>query len=371
MKWAFWICVSLIAYTYLGYPLWLWLRTHWKMQPVRAADITPSVSIVIAVRNEAGNLPQKLRNLQELNYPRDKLEVILISDGSTDGTSELLQSLETGRVRVLVLPQHQGKAVALNRGVHVARGDIVVFTDARQSLEPDSVRNLVANFADPNVGCVSGELMLGDRSGPTRETGIGLYWGIEKKIRQWEGATGCVVGATGALYAIRRELAVPLPPGTILDDVYIPLSVARAGASVVFEPQARVWDAPSPQAREFRRKVRTLTGNYQLLQLAPWLLGRTNPLRFEFVSHKLFRLLMPFALAGALLSSLMIDELFYQGAAILQIAFYSLAGLHVVPLPIGVLGKLANVACTFLMLNAAAVVALINFLTGKKEVWVR
>jgi cellulose synthase/poly-beta-1,6-N-acetylglucosamine synthase-like glycosyltransferase len=371
MKWVFWICASLIAYTYLGYPLWLWLRKYWKMRPVRAANITPSVSIVIALHNEASVLPQKLGNLQELDYPADKLEVVLVSDGSSDGTDELLRSLEPAGTRVLVLPSHQGKAEALNRGIALARGEILVFTDARQTLEPDAVRSLVAGFADPAVGCVSGELMLGDRSEPAREAGIGLYWGMEKKIRQWEGATGSVVGATGALYAIRKELAVPLPSGTILDDVYIPLAVARAGKRVVFEPQARAWDIPSPHSREFRRKVRTLTGNYQLLQLAPWLLGRTNPVRFEFVSHKLFRLLMPFALAGALLSSLLIREFFYQIAAILQIAFYSSAMLRAVPLPIAILGQLANAAATFLVLNAAAVVALVNFLTGKKEVWVR
>src|SRR5215469_9323878 len=301
MKWLFWLSVLFIGYTYAGYPLWLYVRSRWRALPVRSAPIVPSVSIVMAVHNEAEVLPRKLRNLSEIDYPPDRCEIIFVSDGSTDGTNQVLgeagalPSLRSGlalmgaqlvaapfsdetpgvatraaptklRWRVLTLPQHRGKASALNCGIQEAKGSIVVFTDARQLIAPDAVRRLVANFSDRSVGCVSGELMLAEIETPegvkktaaspqhaggggrvrfSRDAsvnGVGAYWSMEKKIRQWESATGSVVGATGALYAVRRELLVPVPVGTILDDVYLPLHVIRQGKRAVFEPRARAYD---------------------------------------------------------------------------------------------------------------------------------
>ncbi len=158
--------------------------------------------------------------------------------------------------------------------------------DARQRVATDSLKTLVESFADPAVGCVSGALMLGDGE-ETSPRGVGSYWKLEKAIRYWESTGGSTVGATGALYAVRRTLVPHLPTGIILDDVFIPMEVARRGARVIFEPRALAWDSlPSKPKQEFRRKVRTLFGNYQLLRMAPWLLTTANPLRFEFVSHK-------------------------------------------------------------------------------------
>src|SRR5207253_7254897 len=174
------------------------------------------------------------------------------------------------RIRVILNQESRGKAGGLDDAIKVARGEIVVFTDARQAIELDAVRLLAENFADSAVGCVSGELMLGNPGTGEAAKGLGLYWLIEKKIRELESASGSVVGATGALYAVRRELLVPLPSETILDDVYLPMQVLRQGARVVFEPRARAWDAPNlGTGREFARKVRTLSGNYQVVQLAP------------------------------------------------------------------------------------------------------
>jgi cellulose synthase/poly-beta-1,6-N-acetylglucosamine synthase-like glycosyltransferase len=337
---------------------------------VNASPIEPSVSVLLAVRNEAANLPAKLANLRELEYPAEKIEVVVVSDGSTDETEEILSAHAGERLRYFALAEHQGKAVALTRAMAEARADIVVFMDARQRVEPGALRRLVANFADPSVGCVSGELMIGD--GRESTSGAGLYWRMEKRIRQWESATGSVVQASGAFYAVRRDLAVPVPAGTILDDVYQPMNVVRQGKRVVFEPEARAWDPWETDSRqEFRRKVRTLTGNYQLLQLAPWLLTSVNPIRFEFVSHKLLRLFVPFALAALLVSSVLIEGSFYRGFAIAQAAFYGVSLLALPHVRLGVVGRLANVAWTFLVLNAAAVVALVYFLGRRKEVWAR
>jgi cellulose synthase/poly-beta-1,6-N-acetylglucosamine synthase-like glycosyltransferase len=256
--------------------------------------------------------------------------------------------------------------------VEVAQGEVVVFTDARQKIEHGALRTLVSNFADPEVGCVSGELMLGDPNGAESGKGMGMYWRIEKKIREWEAASGSVVGATGAFYAARRELLTPIPPETILDDVYTPMHVVRQGKRVIFEPQARAWDNPDlGGSREFARKVRTLSGNYQLLQLAPWLLSAANPIRFEFVSHKLLRLLVPFALASLLISSALLIGVFYRTVLLAQLAFYTLSLLGMTHLKMGPVNRAADAALTFVLLNTAAVVAFARFVTGRKVVWAR
>jgi cellulose synthase/poly-beta-1,6-N-acetylglucosamine synthase-like glycosyltransferase len=372
MKWVFGLSLAMIAYAYFGYPLWLFLRTRLRSRPIRPAPIFPFVSIVLAVHNEEKVLPAKLRNLAKLNYPEDRFEVVVISDGSTDGTNRILEANLEKHLRVIISPAHEGKACALNHGIQAAQGQIIVFTDARQIIEPEAVRCLVANFADPTVGCVSGELMLGRRTTGAAADGVGYYWNLEKKIRQWEGVTGSVIGATGALYAVRKQLLVPLPPATILDDLFIPLHVARQGGRVIFEPGARAWDSPATSLKhEFRRKVRTLTGNYQLLRLAPWVLTRANPVRIEFISHKLLRLLVPFALLAFLVSSVLLQGVFYELCVGFQLVFYALGALGFFRPKSGFIGRLANVAMTFLMLNTAAAVAFVHFVTGKKEVWVQ
>jgi biofilm PGA synthesis N-glycosyltransferase PgaC len=297
----------------------------------------------------------------------------VVSDGSTDSTNEILsQFADNKRVRVILNPQLRGKAAGLNDAIQAARGEIVVFTDPRQKIESDAVRLLAENFSDPAVGCASGELMLGDPDSGEAVRGVGLYWRIEKKVRELESSSGSVVGATGALYAVRRELLVPVPAGTILDDVYLPMYVARQGARVVFVPGACAWDVADQGAgREFSRKVRTLSGNYQLLQLAPWLLSGENPLRFEFISHKLMRLVVPFALATLLLSSALLSGTLYRAAFSLQALFYALSLLAMARLRPGALARAADAAFTFVSLNTAAAIAFAKFVTGRKAVWGR
>jgi len=370
MRWLFWLSAALIAYTYLGYPLYLYLRSCWRSMAVRSSPVFPAVSVIMAVHNEEAVLPVKLRNLENLNYPADRLEVVICSDGSVDKTNFILSSQTNAQVRAILCPVRQGKAAALNRAIEAARGEIVVFTDARQLIEADAIRHMMANFADPSVGCVSAELMLSNFGDAGKGRGLGLYWEMEKKIRQMESSTSSVVGTTGALYAIRRNLIIPLPHGTILDDVFVPMHVARSGGRVMFEPRARAWDAVATDPRtEFRRKVRTLTGNYQLLQLAPWLLTPANPLLLEFVSHKLLRLMVPFALATLLAGSFVIPGGIYRVALLLQLVCYGLALLALVRPRIGLVSQVANVALTFVVLNTAAAVALFNYVTGKKSAW--
>jgi len=373
MKLLFWAAVALIAYSYLGYAAWLWLRSRWRSRPVHTLPCTPSISLVLVVRNEAAVLRQKLTNLLELDYPPDRMEILVVSDGSTDATNEILSEFaEVPRMRTLVNSQPRGKVPGLNHAMQAAGGDIVVFTDARQQIEAGAVRLLMENFSDPEVGCVSGELMLGDPSSGETSGGLGLYWKIEKTIREMEARTGSVIGATGALYAVRRSLLESIPPETILDDVLIPMQVLRQGGRVVFDGRAQAWDTPDlGTKREFARKVRTLSGNYQLLQLAPWLLTRQNPARFDFVSHKLLRLAVPFALCAALLASALLPQPIYRIALAGQVLFYGLSACALLRLKHTLLARMADAAFTFVLLNTAAVVAFANFISGRKVAWGR
>jgi biofilm PGA synthesis N-glycosyltransferase PgaC len=358
VTWAFWLSAALIVYTYAGYLCFLWFRARIAPRPIKKESIEPSVSIVIAVFNEAARIPAKLQMIAELDYPKDKLEIVIASDGSTDGTNELLRSLP--QVKAVICPENRGKAAALNAAMAQASGEIVLFTDARQKIEPKAVRELVANFADPEVGCVSGELMFVGQGG--QESGVSLYWRLEKVIRKLESATGSVVGATGAIYAVRRSLVPTLPDGTLLDDVYIPVHVVRQSHRVVFEPAARAWDEePEAGKQEFRRKVRTLAGNYQLLQLAPWLLSWQNPQWGRFVSHKVMRLWVPFLLVINFVTAwtLYRQPVFLVIAAV-QTLFYVLASIGMMTGERS--SRLVSTPAAFCVLNAAAAVALFSFM---------
>ena len=374
MRWLFWGAAFLIAYTYVGYVGWLWMRARLWPWPVLRSQQQPDVSIVMVVRNEERWLESKLRNLMELDYPQERCQIVVVSDGSTDQTDAILhRHADDPRVQVLMNQLSRGKACGLNDAIPLAAGDVVVFTDARQKIESRALRLLMENFADPEVGCVSGALMLGNPESGEAGNGMGLYWRTEKKIRELESESGSVVGATGALYAVRRELLAQVPEGTILDDVYIPMQVVRQGKRVVFEERARAWDSPDlGSGLEFARKVRTLSGNYQLVQLAPWILSSRNPVRLRFVSHKLLRLAVPFALAAMLLASLWLKAPVYRAALGIQLVFYVLALVALTRLlKEGPLARAGDAAATFVLLNTAAVVAFANFLTGRKAVWMR
>ena len=389
IKYVFWIAAALVGYSYLGYPAWLWLRSRWSPRPVRRSSgqssgrsssqssAVPAVTAVMVVRNEETVIARKLENLLTLDYPHAKLDLVVVSDGSSDRTPAILadyagDSRVRTRLRTLIKPASEGKAAGLNDAIKLATGEVLLFTDARQQIEARALRLLIENFADPDVGAASGELMLGDpTSGETGE-GMGLYWRMEKKIRELESASGSVAGATGAIYCARRTLLDPLPAGTILDDVLLPMQIVRRGSRVIFDARARAWDSPDlGEGREFSRKVRTLSGNYQLLQLAPWLLSSQNAIRFEFITHKLSRLAVPFALLALLIASIFLPQPFYRAALGAQLAFYALSLAALAGVKIGPLSRIADPARTFVVLNSAAIVAFINFVTGRKALWVR
>ena len=377
MHWIFWCSLIALVYTYLGYPCMLGLLAHRRQSPILRNRLSlPSVSVIIAAHNEEERISDRIKNFLSLDYPRHCLEVIIISDGSTDSTNEILRRYEKGVIRPVILPKRVGKALALNRGVETAKGEILVFADARQSFAPDAIRELVADFADPQIGAVSGELVLSGPDCRPPEHTAGLYWHYEKWIRKTESRVDSVIGATGAIYAIRKKLFVPLPAGTILDDVMIPMRIAMAGHRVVFEKRAVAYDLPASSIeQEFQRKVRTLAGNFQILQFMPELLSPfRNRLFVQYVSHKVTRLLAPYWLLSLFVSSLVLGTGVYGVALWAQVAGYALAltGWLLRRTPLHV--PFASIALTFVMMHYASFLGLVYFLKARHrpvDVWVR
>jgi cellulose synthase/poly-beta-1,6-N-acetylglucosamine synthase-like glycosyltransferase len=321
----------------------------------------------MSVRNEEQTLPAKLDNLRRLDYPRNRVQIIIVSDGSSDSTVSILREHDY-MLQPIVLDTPRGKAAALNEASKWATGEILVFTDARQLIDSDAVSELTACFGDPRVGGVSGELILeGDSDSPSNA--LGTYWKIEKLVRKLESESGSVIGATGALYAIRRSLYKEIPSATILDDVVIPMNIVRQGNRIVFQASAIARDRLfTEKGKEFSRKVRTLTGNYQLLWLEPWLLSPANPVLWRYVSHKFLRLLCPWLLILMTIASGMSVGPIYRAVFAMQVALYCVAVFGAL-FPFARRFRLIAVPSTFVMLNAAAALAFYNFITGKNVVW--
>ena len=305
----FWLSLVLIGYTYAGYPVIAAVRARLSGTPRQRAPIEPLVSVIVVACNEAERIEARIENLLELDYPRHKLEIIIASDGSTDDTVVRAQRYESSGVRVRPFDTRRGKSATLNAVVPFVRGEIIVFADARQRFDRGAVRALAENFADPTVGGVSGQLVLTTgKDTATAAQGTALYWRYEKFIRSTEGRAHSMVGATGAIYAIRREMFEGIPDDTLLDDVLVPLRIVRRGLRVVFEPEARAYDsAPATARHEFVRKARTAAGNFQLFARERWLF---NPFRnavwFETMSHKALRLALPVLNVALLVSSVVL-----------------------------------------------------------------
>ncbi|HJZ58000.1 MAG TPA: glycosyltransferase [Gemmataceae bacterium] len=362
---AFWCLVAFVGYTYVFYPLALAVCACVR-RPTRPAEARApaSVSVIVAAFNEDRIVERRLKELTGLvattGVPG---EVILVSDGSTDRTAEIGRGFADAGVRVLELPRG-GKAAALTAGAAAARHEVLVFADARQRWAPDALVRLLENFADPTVGAASGDLVV--ESAPGVMAGVGAYWRYEKLLRRLESRVGSTVGVSGSISAVRRDLFRPIPPGTLLDDVYWPLRVAMQGYRVVHDERAHAYDRlPDEVRNEFRRKVRTLSGNYQLLArltaaLVPW----RNPVWLQFLSHKVFRLLVPWALIALLAVSAVQPGAFYQFAFCAQAVFYGFAVLGL-RRAIAARIRLASAAASFVVLNAAAWLAWWTWATGR------
>ena len=354
---------AFIVYVLFGYPLLLNMLAHRRARPILRRPIRPSVSVLLPVRNGEVWVRRKLKSVLNLDYPRELVEVFVISNGSTDRTDAIVEEFQSRGVQLIRFPQ-AGKAEALNAGMERARGEILFFTDVRQQLDPASLTRLVECFADPSVGVASGELFI--REGETKqEADVGLYWRYEKCIRKRLSALDSVLGATGCIYAMRRELAVPLPPATLLDDVYLPLAAFFRGYRIVLDENARAYDSPTSLRTEFRRKIRTQAGVYQLIRAYPALLGPSNRMWIHFVSHKLGRLLLPFALILAAISSFWLPPMVLAS----QLCFYGLAAIDPAVPEGWPVKRLTSPVRTFVVLMAAALLAVSIVFCPGQDLW--
>lgn len=370
MRFIFWFSLAGVLYTYLGYPALLWIAAKIRPRPWRSAEIHPGVSVVLAVHNGLALLQTKLERLLALDYSNIE-EVIIVSDGSSDGTVEFLSRQNDPRLRKIILESHGGKAVAVNTGMAQATAELILFIDLRPDIAPGAIQHLVNNFADERVGCVAGEYVLYQDTQADGSAPVGrLYWSYEQWLRNTEALIDSAVGVPGCFYAVRRELARPQPAGIILDDMFQPLSVVRQGFRCVVDPDARVFDRWSRMEGEFHRKVRTLAGNFQLFALAPWLLSPRNRVLLQLFSHKVMRLIVPYLLVLLLVSALLLapGSIFFTIVAAAQVCFWliAIAGSRY---RIPVLHPIASPAAALLALNAAAVVGFYKFLFTRGPLW--
>jgi len=364
MSMVFWFCLGALVYAFILFPalLWLFSRVAGK-KPVRCGNHLPRVSVILSVYNEEAVIGDKIGNFLALDYPEDRIELVVVSDGCSDRTEELVRACESARVRLFVQQERGGKTLALNRGVREAQGEVLVFTDANSMFEPDAVRRLVSHFAAHEIGLVSGSSQYLDSRGRAENTG-GAYRRYEDFIKEMESLTVSIVGADGAIYAMRRELYEPLPP-EFINDLLHPVQVVRRGLRAVQEPLARCTEVlESGTGDELRRQTRIMAQSWLIvLTQAPRILGAGRYGYFwALMSHKVLRwLTLP--IMGVLLASsaaLWGEGGGYRIALLLQAAFYAaaVAGWR------GGRGLL-RIPSMFLMLHLAALTGLVRLAAGQ------
>jgi len=358
---------ALGLYIVLGYPLLLGLMARLWPKPVCKSRQRKTVSVLIPVHNGERFIGAKLDSILALDYPRELMEILVISDGSTDRTDSIVGEFAPQGVRLLRVPRG-GKCAALNAAIPQARNEILLLTDMRQTVAAESLQAMMDCFADASVGAVSGELII--RMGASHgEADIGLYRRYENWIRNRLSDVDSIFGALGSFYALRRELAVPIPADQLLDDMYLPLAAFFRGYRLIVEPRARAFDYATSRETEFARKARTLAGNYQILRSYPALLGPGNRMWLHYASYKLGRLMLPWVLAAAFVSSCFLPLpwrwLILGGQAV----FYGMAAVDPL-LPAGFPAKrISSFARTFVVLMLAAIWGLKVFFVAPRSLW--
>jgi glycosyltransferase involved in cell wall biosynthesis len=361
---VFWAGVALVVYTYLGYPLLVAALARLRPAVVSDGTFAGSVSVILAARDEERTIAARVEQFAQMLRMHDRRgEIIVVSDGSTDGTAARARCGAGVPVRVIELHENLGKAAALSLAAEQASGDVLVLADVRQRWAADALERLVRPFSDARFGAASGELVIEREDGVM--AGVGMYWKYEKWLRQNEARLHSTVGVSGSISAVRRSLFSPIPAGTLLDDVYWPLQVAMQGHRVAFVADAHAYDRlPSPKG-EFRRKVRTLAGNFQLMALLPRaLLPWANPISLQFFSHKILRLFVPWALIAMLLASVIADGLVYRAALAMQVLLYTAGAIALFTSWLEK-SSLASAAGSFMLLNAAAWLGFFTWASGR------
>jgi cellulose synthase/poly-beta-1,6-N-acetylglucosamine synthase-like glycosyltransferase len=367
----FWVCAAGVCYTYLGYPILVWMISRRFPDPVRLAQVAvpptdwPKVSLIIAAYKEEKVILPRLVNATLLDYPPEKLEILVGVDGQEDCTGELVQEFQDSRVRLVQYPQRRGKASVLNDTVPQAQGDILVFSDANTMTKPDSLKNLVRHFRDSQIGSVCGKLELIDSASGQNVDGI--YWKYENFLKGCESRINGLLGVNGGIYALRKELYEPLPTNAIVDDFLIGMRVHLQRKRLVYDSTAiALEETPDTIGQEFQRRTRIGAGGFQSLKwLAPLLNPRRGWIAFTFWSHKMLRWICPLFLLGAAVSNACLIEVrLYSMLAGLQAAFYLLAAVGMWWLTGNRLPRMLRLPAMFVSMNAALLVGLWRSLRG-------
>jgi cellulose synthase/poly-beta-1,6-N-acetylglucosamine synthase-like glycosyltransferase len=357
-------------YILAGYPLLLAFFPGRRAPAVRKdPSFRASVTVLLAVYNGADFIRRKLESLLALDYPHERLQILVISDGSTDATDEIAESFRTRGVRLLKVP-HGGKAQALNAGLWEAAGEILFFTDVRQALDPQGLSHLVANFADPTVGAATGELRTIDPEHRGEQADMGLYWRYELWLRRRHSLIDSIFSTTGCIYALRRELAEPLRPDTLIDDAFFSLTAFFRGYRVIFDPQAVAYDYPTAEGGEFRRKLRTLAGLWQVHLRLPQLFTSADRMRFHFLSYKSARLVLPWTLLLIAAATLALPRSSFRNVLlVLELLPVVVAMLDRFIPKAFLLKRLTSPVRTFLAMNAAALLSILVFVVSPEWLW--
>ncbi len=369
MTLLFWILLATVIYVYAGYPVLLWLiRSLGGRRPVLVDDAEPSVTLIISAFNEEDVIGEKIRDCLTLDYPRARLQIIVVSDASDDSTDRVVAGFAAQGVELLRMQNRGGKTVGLNAAVASARGEIVVFSDANALYRRDAIRKLVRNFADAEVGAAVGESTYTNPEAES-ERNEGLYWRYETAVKRLESDVGSVVGGDGAIYAIRRALYVPMRADAISDFVN-PLQIVRGGHRCVYDSEAQSYErAAGDFGKEFRRKVRIVNRAWRAMWGMKTLL---NPFRYgrfalEIFSHKLLRWLVPLFLAGLIVTNLLLIEQapIYRLAMLGQVAFYALALLGHAARNRASMPSFLSVPYFFCLVNIASALGILDAFRGK------
>lgn len=369
----FWTSLAVVVYVYAVFPVIVLVRAKLRKRPYSQRDITPSASLIIVAHNESQGIAARLENLLSLDYPRDKVELIVASDGSADATETIVAEYAPRGIRLLAFPR-QGKIAALNAAVAQTQGEVLVFSDANSRFVRDALRALVRPLADPTVGGVVGDQRY---AGPKAGSSVGehRYWDFDRKLKQWQSEAGNVVSATGAIYAIRRRLFQPLPPG-VTDDFTISTGVIAQGYRLVFCPGAVAYEPAGNGRDEFWRKVRIANRGLRAVCLRRALLDprRTGFYALDLLSHKLLRRLTIYPLLLVLGTSAALAGRgpIYAALLLTQLAFYGCAalGFALQNRRVGQARVLA-LPCYFCLVNAACLWASLQLLCGYRiDRWV-
>jgi poly-beta-1,6-N-acetyl-D-glucosamine synthase len=368
-----WVILILSAaaglYILFGYPLLLAV-VPFKSAPAVRKDLSyqTSVSLLMAVYNGAAHIRTKLETILALDYPKPLLQIIVVSDGSSDQTESIVREYANRGVELLIAPRG-GKAAALNLAFTQASGEILFFTDVRQSLDPMALRHLVANFADPTIGAVTGEMQL-RKAEAGEQADMDLYWRYELWARQRQSRIDSIFNTTGCVYAMRRSLAKPLRPDTLSDDAALPLTAFFAGYRVIFDPEAIAIDDPAVAGTEFRRRFRNLAGLWQTFTRFPQLFSSRDRMRFHFLSHKFGRLALPWAILFTIAGTLLLPDSPIRWSLLGAEALFFLLALADRFFPKGFfLKRLTSPARTFLAMNVASMAGLAVFFMEPTRLW--